>query len=592
MKNFKLFATPLALAGALLVASTCFGQITPQIVAVGSSGAFGAAGVAAVVADPITSTAAPCGTNFWTGNTNVASGLDDRSAGIPAEPGKIWVAWNGNGTAGSTTIICAYLSVDSIVGQRLFFSQHQSTVTGGQVNGILQLSSTAVGAAGASLISYVTDNATMTSFVQQSLNGQQFNVAFTDIRPEDAQYFNIRAQCSPADANAQCLGYGPFPVGTAIQSAYSINTATGLQNSAQVVQYNINGDDPISQYPIPAFTTYPVGAQALVHVYNASDTSTGGFGSLLPTNVNSHVLALIYAGLLGSTVDLSGTSGVTGKGIHVMLREPTSGTMNTFEWQIPRAKGVDLSQEWNVRYGTNANCTTFTSSPNPATYVTPVTSGPCTNPLYLPGPSGSFRARTIGSGEEVNATNSANNPNAVGYAFWSFANYGGKANLRYMKLDGVDPLSLATFTGAFPTCTGTANTGSGLVCQAVPFTDLQHGNYRNWNVLRAVIYNTYTAPATGPSVQSFIQSAQDSAAKTVFDFLPVVYCANAACSSQVDNLPVFKSHYVLPNQGISAADGTHGEAESGGDDLGAIFTEQADVDYYNSTGTELTEYLQ
>ena len=105
MKKSKLFATPLALAGALLFASTCFGQITPQIVAVGSSGAFGAAGVAAVVADPITGTAAPCGTNFWTGNTNVASGLDGRSAGIPAEPGKIWVAWNGNGTSPSTTII-------------------------------------------------------------------------------------------------------------------------------------------------------------------------------------------------------------------------------------------------------------------------------------------------------------------------------------------------------------------------------------------------------------------------------------------------------------------------------------------------------
>ena len=590
MKKSKLFATPLALAGALLFASTCFGQITPQIVAVGSSGAFGAAGVAAVVADPITSAAAPCGTNFWTGNTNVASGLDGRSAGIPAEPGKLWVAWNGNGTAGSTTIICAYLSVDSVVGQRLFFAQHQSPITGGQVNGVLQLSSSAVGAAGAGLISYVTDNATMTSFVQQSLNGQQFNVAFTDIRPEDAQYFNIRAQCSPADSGSQCLGYGPFPVGTAVESAYSINTATGLQNSAQVVQYNINGDDPISQYPIPAFTTYAVGAQAMMHVYNATDTTTGGFGSLLPTNVNSHVLALIYAGLLGSTVDLTGTTG-TGKGIHVMLREPTSGTMNTFEWQIPRAKGVDLSQENGVQYGTRANCTTFTSSPNPATYATPTTSGPCTNPLYLPGPSGSFRARTIGSGEEVNATNSANNPNALGYAFWSFANYGGKANLRYLKLDGVDPLSLASFTGAFPTCTGTANVG-GLTCQAVPFTDLQHGNYRNWNVLRAVIYNTYTAPATGPSVQAFIQSAQDSAAKTVFDFLPVIYCANAACSSTVDNLPVFKSHYVLPNQGINAANGTHGEAESGGDDLGAIFTEQADVDYFNTTGAELVEYLQ
>ena len=592
MKKLKMLAAPLTLAGALLCATSSYGQITPQIVAVGSSGAWGTAAVAAVVADPITGSAAPCGTNFWTGNTNVASGLDGRSSGIPAEPGKIWVAWNGNGTSGSTTIICAYLSVDSVVGQRLFFSQHQSTTTGGQVNGILQLSSSAVGAAGGNLVSYVSDNATLTSFIQQSLNGQQFNVAFTDIRPEDAQYFNIRAQCSPADSESQCLGYGPFPVGTAIQSAYSINTATGLQNSAQVVQYNINGDDPISQYPIPAFTTLNVGAQAAVHFINVTDTTTGGFGSLLPTNVNSHVLALIYSGLLGSTVDLSGTQGVTGKGIHVMLREPTSGTMNTVEWQINRAKGVDLSQENGVEYGTRANCSSFTSSPNPATYATPTTSGPCTNPLYLPGPSGSFRARTIGSGEEVNAANSANNPNAIGYAFWSYANYGGKSNLRYLSIDGVDPLSLPTFTGIFPTCSGTANGTGGITCTAVPLTSIKLGNYRNWNILRATYYNTYVAPTTGPSISAFVQSLQDSAQKTINDLVPVVYCANSACSSKTNNLPVFKSHYVLPNQGISAANGTHGELEGGGDVLGAIFTVQADIDYFNSTGTELTEFLQ
>jgi hypothetical protein len=591
MKKLKMLAAPLTLAGALLCATSSYGQITPQIVAVGSSGAWGTAAVAAVIADPITGAAAPCGTNFWTGNTNVASGLDGRSNGIPSEPGKIWVAWNGNGTAGSTTVICAYLSVDSVVGQRLFFSQHQSTTTGGQVNGILQLSSSAIGATGGGLVSYVSDNATPTAFIQQSLNGQQFNVAFTDIRPEDAQYFNIRAQCSPADSASQCLGYGPFPVGTAVQSSYSINTATGLQNSAQVVQYNIQGDDPISQYPIPNFNTVSIAAQAVVHFYNITDATSGGLGSLLPTNVNSHVLALVYSGLLGSTVDVSGTQGVTGKGLHVILREPTSGTMNTVEWQINRAKGVDLSQENGVQYGTKANCTTFTASPATATYATPTTSGPCTNPLYLPGPSGSFRARAIGTGESVNAVNSGNNPNAIGYAFWSYANFGGKTNVHYLKLDGIDPLSLASFTGAFPACSGTANAGS-LSCTAVPFTDLQKGNYRNWNILRATYNSSYIAPSTGPSISSFIQSLQDSAQAKVNDLLPIVYCANAACTSKTNNLPVFKSHYVLPNQTINPANGTHGEAEGGGDVLGAIFTVQADVDYFNTTGTELVEYLQ
>jgi hypothetical protein len=590
MKKLKLFATPLALAASLFCAATSFGQnpITPQIVAVGSSGIFAAAGIAAVSSDPITGASAPCGTNFWTGNTNVAAGVDGRSAGIPTEPGKIWIAWD-NST--QPTIICAFLTVDSVVGQRLFFSQHQSPVTGGQVNGTLQLSSAAAGSAGGNLIPYITDTTSLPAVVQQSVNGQQFNIAFTDIRPEDAQYFNIRAQCSPADSNAQCLGYGPFPVGTAVQSSYSINTATGGQNSAQVVQYNINGEDPISDYYIPAFKTVAIGAEAVIHFVNTTDTSAGGFGSLNPTNVNSHVLAIVYSGFLGLTTDITGTTSVTGKPLHIMLREPTSGTMNTFEWQIARAKGVDLSQEFGIQYGTRANCTSFTASPNPATYATPVTSGSCTNPLYLLGPDGSFRARVIGTGEAISAVNSSNNPNSIGYAFWSFSNFKGKTGMKYLELDGIDPLGLATYTGAFPSCTGTANAG-GLTCAAVPFTGLAQGNYRNFNILRATYYSNYTAPATGPSLTKFIQIAQDQAAKTIFDFLPVTYCANSSCSSLVNNLSIFKSHYVLPNQGISAADGTNGEAESGGDVLGSVFTIQSDIDYYNTSGSELTEFLQ
>ena len=50
MKNFKLFAMPSCLAAALLLASTCYGQI-PQLVGAGSSGLTNAMAVAAVNAD-------------------------------------------------------------------------------------------------------------------------------------------------------------------------------------------------------------------------------------------------------------------------------------------------------------------------------------------------------------------------------------------------------------------------------------------------------------------------------------------------------------------------------------------------------------
>jgi hypothetical protein len=599
---------------ALLVASTCFGQITPNIVAVGSSGVFNAMAVAAATADPITGAAAPCGTHVWTqgGGATTVAGIDGRSNAIPAEPGKIWVVWSQDG-AGNPTVVCAFLTVDSIVGDRLFFGQHQNTTNGGQSPGTLLLNPGASGGnctvpllqddgANCTVSPIVPGNALPTK-VQQSLNGFAFNAVFTDIRPEDAQFANGRAQCSPANAAVTCMGYGPLPIGTAIESSY---TLTGVvQTSAQVVQFNVlpGFQDPISLYNIPNNKTIAVGATPIMIFVNTTDTSAGGFGTLYGAggNTQSHTLALVFSGLLGLTTDVSGSLGIAGQPLKILLREPTSGTYNTFEWQIPRAKGTDFAQETGLAFmsGVAGNdChATWIASPNPATYALPPAGNlGCVNPLYRTGPNGSSRTRGIGTGEVVKAVN-ANpggvKPDAIGYAFWSFSNFAGQANLKYLTVDGVDPLGPpGGYTGNFPACTGFANLGS-LSCPHNTFANMLNGAYRNWNVIHAAVYTTlpnvnFISPAL---VSTLIQATQDQAAKdTVDDFVPYVFCANAACSSTTSGLPVFRSHYFV--SGANQANGTNGETEAGGDMLGAIFNVQSDKDFFANTGTEIFEFLQ
>lgn len=632
----KLFRAPLGLLAALLLASVCYGQaITPTVVAVGSSGIFNTMAVAAVTPDPITGAAAPCGTHVWTqaGGTTTVAGIDGRSTSIPAEPGKIWVAWD-NST--SPTVVCAFLTVDSIVGDRLFLGQHQSAVNGGETNGTLLLNPGSAGGScqvpllqddGANCSSnpIVAGNALPTA-IQQSLNGAAFNVAFSDIRAEDAVFANGRAQCTPANSALTCLGYGPTPIGTPFESSYT--TTSGAATTAQVIAYQISGfTDPISEYVVPHTVTTNVGAEPVTFFVNISDTKDpGGFGNLYASggNTQSHTLALVFSGLLGLTTDVSGSTSVTGQPMRVLLREATSGTYNTFEWQIPRAKGTDFGQESGLAFnlGAKGDCSNLTTQSASASgysssgvgawnltgansYDLPasVNEG-CVDPLYVAGPNGSSRTRGIGTGEVVKAgnTNDPNVPNAIGYGFWSFSNFSGKTNLKYLTVDGVDPLGpTGGYTGVYPTCSGFANTGT-LSCAALSFANIKNGGYRNWNIMRAI---TYCSPSTTPScsgsslpvdflspnaVATLIKAAQDQAEVNVADIVPYQFCGNNTCSTETLNLPVFRSHYFV--SGSNEANGTHGETEAGGDMLGAIFNVQSDVDYFNNTGTEIFEFLQ
>lgn len=599
----KICSVALSVAGAIfLFASASYAQLTsPQILAVGSSGIFTSAAIAMANGDPITGTAM-CGTHVWTAGSSIAQGIDARNGSIPAEGGNIAVVWDNDTTP---TTVCAYLSVDSVVGQRLFLGQ---ATTG---NATLNLTAAATSTAGANKVSFLTDAcggstttcAGLPTAVYNILNGKHFNIAFTDIRPEDGQFAYGRAACNRSGVtDVSCFGYGPLGgIGTAILSSYS-------QTSAQVVAYAISGTDPFTGLTIPAFTTTNVGADPVVVFYNTTDTATGGLGNVLPTNITDDTASALWSGLIGLTDQLVGFSTSSGKVLHVVMREPVSGTYNTFEWQMIHSRdhhGGDFSQEYD--FGPTPNgCFT---PPAPATYAPPTVA--CANPANVAGAQGSsyggFRTRVIGTGEMVSAVNSANNPDSIGYAFWGLGTFGGKANLKYMTVDGADPIypNYATNSGSFPNCTGAFNLGTFSCTGPLPtFDNVKSGSYRVWSTIRAVVYQSYTAPSSGPSVYQLIQAAQDQAHTNIPDFVPSVYCANAGCSSTTVGMPSFRTHY--PNSGFQANNGTTSPStgycasdqtapnciEEGGDMAGKPFYNIQDQEYFSLTGNEFLTWIQ
>lgn len=184
--------------------------------------------------------------------------------------------------------------------------------------------------------------------------------------------------------------------------------------------------------------------------------------------------------------------------------------------------------------------------------------------------------------------------NAIGYAFWGYSNFSGKANVKYLKLDDVDPLFQTYTNGAFPTAAGVA---PAIVLSApVPnFANVLDGGYRNWSTIRMILPKTVTY--AGSFFQKVVTAAQDQAnptAPALPDFVPFQVCANAACATYTQTLPVFRSHYNI--NGITGVNPTIPtfHAEQGGDMAGAIENVQSDLDYFADSGHTalLTGFLQ
>lgn len=603
MRNFKAVAVLMFLAAAVCMPTLSHAQtITdPQINGVGSSGTFTTVVIAMVSQDP---TVYPggnpvCGSRVWTYSGASHVNATDPRGSVPSEPGNIAVVWDNDTNPG---IVCSYFSVDSIVGDRLLLAQSGSGGVAG--NGTINLDTTVLTAPGQNKIAYVTDTATsgLPSLVRTILNGKHFNVAFSDIRPDDAQYAVQRASCTPFDG-IRCFGYGPAPTGTAILSTWNTN------NQANTVAFAVSGGtDPFPpNLTVPATTILDIGAYPVMMIYNNSDTSTASsLGTLAPKNVLSHVVSAFYGGRLQGSQDLTGAS-VPGVIVDVVQREPISGTYNTFEFQgvEDRDSDISISQEATV---TPSLTTCGFVVPGTATYVSPARASTCQNPMNVPGPGNggagfNRKYRAIGTGEMIGAIDSTNGANRLGYAFFGLGSFGGKTHTRYMMVDGVDPLFTTPYTtngDLSALCSGKINLGTFTCTNNPSFDQVVNGSYRLWNIIRAIYYSSYTAPLTGPSVPGLILAAQDQAhsASGPHDFAPSQYCAASSspgtCSSAVALLPVFRIHYPIPGITVGvASNGNGGEpAANGGDMAGAILPVVSDVSYFNVTGNYFTDYIQ
>jgi hypothetical protein len=595
MMNCKKFLTvALSFAGAMLFATAANAQSV--VLGAGSSALFPTVGIAAVSPDPISGAGNPCGNHLWTGKNGALSatvnGIDPRS-GTTAEPGSIFVAWDNSTTP---TIVCAYLSVDSLVGQRLFFAQ------GASGNGTLQF---ATGTAASNLIAgFLDSDATVPGPVASLINGAHFNVAFTDIRPEDGQFAFFRAANAVASGG---FGYntGCSVAGTPIWSSFS-NT------NAQVDCFRISGTDPISAVAIPSSKTIPLGASPIIPFIN----NNGSIGAA--TNILAKTAEKFFSGQLGGSQSVFGT-GVGNVVMAEIQREPLSGTYNTWEFQLVHARDGSAGDSTQEKNGSGL------INPTPAQcFVGGAAFVACTNPMYINSGLNSQRYRAIGTGEMIKAVNGTTTvpttqPDRLGYAFYSLGSFFiTSSHLKYLTLQGVDALySNYDTAGLFGTCSGDINTANFQCTTKLPsLANVAAGNYRVWSSLRAVV-NT-SAPLPPAAVTTLLHAAEDQAAYALSNpALSGINAANTNISAIADFVPnfsypggvetpflkVFRSHYGI--SGLAANNGTNGPSafcaadqappncfEEGGDMAGVAFQIISDQSYFNATGSEFLTQIE
>lgn len=517
-------AAVLSLALLLFLGTNALAATSPvQVLLTGSSAMFNLSALAGY-------SSLACGTNSWTQKSSSSApigGQDQRTGGAGLLTGNVWIEWN-NGT--NPTVICAYLTVDSAVGDEMFFAVPKFTIS---------IASSWVGTQGANLIPTITDT-TLPQAVYNALNNLPFNGAATDVRPEDA-LFEVSRCLAPYDPiNYTGLGYGPGPVGQPIYDSFN-----SPPTSATPVAFALTGTDPISGGTIPAWVTTPVGAEpVMVFVNTTGGTGAGHFGSSQFNNIDRWALAEVLNGTLTRTRDITNATGLPSIGIPVLLREPTSGTYTTMEFNVPRNVEINSTQELGV---------------DP--------SQPGGNPLDITYASGGSRRRVIGTGEMTKE--GSLNADAFGYAFWSTGNF--KSYLteeKYLSVDGVDPLNYSWYQsdGAFPNCV--------YPCKGlIPFVNVLNGSYPIWSILRVA---TNLPIPTG--VSALIKEVQTTANEGYPDIVPY------------SSMQVFRSHFDRPGEAAPASNGNPGEPpEAGGDVGGAVFPIQADEDFFSDTGTQLLQ---
>jgi len=513
------------------------GPVSLQANVAGSSGFWLEAGQAAYTLGGTTTTCAWTSTNTQGGNYTV----DSRS--LPGTPfavdyGALWVTWTPGTAGGScaapdgTSQVWAYINLDAVLGVRCLFAQPQCTLN----------TSAAAGTPGANALPGINDTP-LPAAILATFNGQPISIAASDILPVDAKFstYSTLSQCGGLGKGTQYigLGYGPGPLGTLpIYSAFT-------WQYFNINDFNVYGIDPISQLPVPSYTINPVGAIPVVVAVNSTNPS--GFGTPALTNINRAQLGLMFTLIFGRTVDAlpQAFAGLeaTYYPVTALIPEPLSGEYNVFEHSIANNKELYRSQDID-------NCDPY---------------APPTDPLIdqrTIGGTVSSRMRTIGTAETLTELQSVQD--SIGYAFWSAENFAGTSGIKYVTVDGVDPLKDTYTDGTLPQGADLAN---------VTLSHVADGSYPLWNEERLI---SYGSPAAA-TLQSYVQAQVSfGAGATHPDFIP---------DSQLN---VFHSHFApvdivfnatnTPSDGPKVC-GNGSSPEDGGDVGGLVLGLQAGADY-------------
>lgn len=513
MNTWKTTAAALGAAALALMVSTGASAQTAEFAAAGSSALFGTLRSAAQVTIP----------NAATYSENNVGFVIDPSLPNAPEQGNLFVVY-------STTLprrVAFDISVDSTVGDRAYFNRDTVRITPGTAGGL------GIG----------TSTGQIPQDVVDIVNRSVINVAATDIRPEDALV---------ATATSFRLGYGP-----------SNPIRDGGGNTAYPVVFNL------SSRP---FTVNPIGASPVLIFANTTTTNANtnvlgdGGGNLKPgaQNINRFTLGKIVDGTLFRTSDIDINAATPGQPLTTFIREPLSGTYNTFEYCIPRSLEVNSSQEAGV-----------TSNPLNEAGVPLSTAAGMSDTVTDGGASSQGgRVRAIGTGALVRGVNSTSN--ALGYAFFSTSAFSSAnaGNTRYLSVENAEPLNAVYTGGAYG---GTPT-----------FPNLVNGAYPIWSLLRLVFDPGNTvAPAYLANALNVNSGGNFAPANS----LKVFRSHRAVVLNSTNNGGTTITANVNPNNGT--APGAAGPAaETGADAGGAIFLINNDRNFTADTGNQLTNFRQ
>lgn len=499
-------------ATAAMFAASASAQLMVQ--GVGSSAQFQAATVAAW------NLAVPGGSPGYYVTKNSGEIIDNRGdANIVPQLGNLSIVWNAAGQ------VWTYLSVDSVVGTRAYFSQPRANLQ--LVSPLPALPGTPVMPAAYFGGNAATPPASIPASVLSLINGATFTAAYTDILPADAKFAQNRINCGTGTtATLGCLGYGTSDANVGVSIASAFSTA-----SAQPVNFNIFGSDPITGSAIPAHTVVPVGISPIILIANRTNASGLGQTALFSDITYQPTIQLLFTGTDCDGTAWGGFTSAYQFAVSPILREPLSGTMNTFEFNF-----MVQNQEGSTTAGYFSQEGIFNPPYNlPSTFgaLQPASSG--NNPLngvcpggssYAVGPQGK-RLRAIGTGESVSAVKSTTD--SIGYIFFSYGNVASisnSASYGYLTYQTVDPINPTGHYASSYNVSGELYPGNGELptcaspCPITPgtsFPNIRNGAYREWSVLRAIA-DTGTASLT--NLQTLATEEANELNGTQPDFLP------------------------------------------------------------------------